>query len=134
MKRALALIPLAAALALTACSSAVPASQTLLAPPSAAATRQPPPSPAAGVPGIPVYGNMTACAAFTAATTTGIPASANVPVGTTTMQWLATQETGATPALLAQLGKFTAAWGDSPPDVAAIDRATRRIGRICTGA
>ena len=52
---------------------------------------------------------MTACAAFTAATTTGIPASANVPVGTTTMQWLATQETGATPALLAQLGKFTAA-------------------------
>jgi hypothetical protein len=134
MNRALTAIPLAAVLALAACSSAVPASQTLLAPPSALATKQPPPSPAAGVPGIPVYDNTQACAAFTAATTTGIPASVNVPVGTTTMQWLATQETGATPALLTQLGKFTAAWGDDPPDVAAINRAARKIGRICTGA
>jgi hypothetical protein len=128
MKRKLATLPLlAAVLTLAACASSTPPAAPAPAP--AAATQSAPPSPTP-----PVYDNTTACTAFTAATTTGIPASADVPVGTSTVQWLATQETGATPALQAQLGKFIAAWGDTPPDTAAIRKAARRIRRICAGA
>ena len=123
MKRALALIPLAAALALTACSSAVPASQTLLAPASATGTESAPPSPAA-----PVYDNTTACTAFTEATTTGVPGA---DAGEDTMTWLQSQAGGASPALQGQIGDFIAAWQDTPPDLAAIGQATGQIKRIC---
>lgn len=125
MNRSLLAAPLlAAALTLAACSSATPPA----APAPAAATESAPPSPAA-----PVYDNTTACAAFTDATTEGIPASADVPVGTTTMQWLATQEGDASPGLRGQLGRFIAAWQDTPPDQAGINAATRRVKRICAG-
>ena len=125
MKRSLATIPLlAAALTLAACSSATPPA----APAPAAATESAPPSPAA-----PVYDNTTACAAFTDATTEGIPASADVPVGTTTMQWLQSQVGDAEPRLGVYISEFTLAWAVTPPDTAEIAKLTRKIERICAG-
>ena len=125
MKRSLATIPLlAAALALAACSSATPPT----APAPAAATESAPPSPAA-----PAYDNTTACAAFTDATTEGIPASADVPVGTTTMQWLQSQVDDAEPRLGVYISEFTLAWAVTPPDTAEIAKLTRKIERICAG-
>lgn len=50
------------------------------------------------------------------------------------MTWLQSETGNAAPALQAQLGAFTAAWQDTPPDTAAIGRATRKIERICAGA
>jgi hypothetical protein len=122
MKRALAVILLAAALTLAACSSA--ASVAAPAAP-AAATQSAPPSPAA-----PVYDNTTACAAFHEATTTGVPAA---DAGEDTLTWLQSQAGGASPALRGQIGAFVAAWQDTPPDQAAINQATRRIKQLCAG-
>ena len=120
MNRSLATIPLlAAALTLTACASSTPPT----GPAPAAATESAPPSPAA-----PVYDNTTACAAFQEATTTGVPAA---DAGEDTMTWLASHTGGASPALQGQIGDFIAAWQDTPPDLAAIGQATRRIKRIC---
>ena len=50
------------------------------------------------------------------------------------MTWLQSQTGGASPALQGQVGAFVAAWQDAPPDQAAINAATRRIGRICAAA
>lgn len=121
------ILPLAAVLALAACSSSTPVSTPSVAP--ATATPSAPPSPAA-----PVYDNTQACTAFTDATTTGIPASADVPAGTTTMQWLATQEGDAQPWLKVYISEFTLAWAVTPPDTAMINKLTRKIDRICAGA
>lgn len=122
MNRSLATIPLlAAALTLTACSSAT----SPAAPAPAAATGSAPPSPAA-----PVYDNTAACAAFTQATTTGVPAA---DAGEDTLTWLQSQTGGASPALQGQVGAFVAAWQDAPPDQAAINAAARAIRATCAG-
>jgi hypothetical protein len=78
-----------------------------------------------------LWNNTQACTAFHDATTIGIPASADVPVGTDTMTWLKSQIWVASPTLEAQLLAYIAAWGQDPPDTVAIDRMTRRITRIC---
>jgi hypothetical protein len=127
MNRNLVTVPvLAAALALAACSASTPAPAPS---PSPAALSPPPAAPAA-----PAYDNTQACTAFHDATTIGIPASANVPVGTDTMTWLASQTGDAAPALAAQIGDFVNAWQDTPPDTAGINAAARKIRRICAAA
>jgi hypothetical protein len=117
MKIALAPLILAASATLAACGGSPSPAPS----PSHASL----PSPAALV-----YDNSQACAAFREATTTGVPAA---DAGEDTQTWLASQESGATPALLAQFQDFAAAWAATPPDVGAINQATRKIGQICAG-
>jgi len=98
-------------------SSFQPTSQTF-APPSTTA---------------PVYSDAQACQAFHDAITTGIPASvdATLPIGTTTLEWLQSQDGNADPTLQGLINNFVNAW-NNPADTTAINQAQAAVTKWCS--
>lgn len=50
------------------------------------------------------------------------------------MTWLQSETGNASPWLKVYISEFELAWAVSPPDVAMINKLTRKIGRICASA
>lgn len=117
MRRAVPLV-LAAALLAAGCGSA---------PRSAHHAVSPPPQTAPAASAAPVYSDAHTCWAFHQATTKGVPAGVQMD----TLAWLASQTSGAEPALLAELQRFYGAWNAPVPDPGKINRISRAIQHLC---